>query len=137
MVIESQRFEGRQQLVLMLAGRRSRTSGIRLGYGPGPAPQLKRAQAVIEPRGILVCRLGGPSEPAGSPGGIAPPGSHGSRRDSLPSPGSSHLSVSQIARIHVHWANRAGCLAINPVHHSLNRLRVRNFRYFFPAQRLR
>jgi hypothetical protein len=26
----------------------------------------------------------------GSPGGISPPGSHGSRRDSLPSPGSSH-----------------------------------------------
>src|ERR1035441_8729451 len=55
----------------------------------------------------------------------------------LDSPGSSHPSVSQYARTHFHWANRAGCLSISPVHHRLNRLWFRNRRYFFPAQRLR
>ena len=40
-------------------------------------------------------------------GGIAPPGSLRSRRDSLPSPGSSHrLSV---GADHRQWANRPGC----------------------------
>ena len=73
----------------------------------------------------------------GWPGGIAPPGSHRFRRESLDSPGSSHPSVSQYARTHFHWANRAGCLSISPVHHRLNRLWFRNRRYFFPAQRLR
>ena len=69
-------------------------------------------------------------------GGPAPPRSHRSRRESLPSPGSSHPSAGQKARTHFHWANRAGCLSINPVHHRWNRLRFRNRRYFFPVQHL-
>jgi hypothetical protein len=53
-------------------------------------------------------------------GGIAAPGSRGSRRDSLPSPGSSHQP--QYARAHRQWANRPGSLSSSPAHHRLNRL---------------
>ena len=47
----------------------------------------------------------------GSPGGIAPPGSHGSRRDSLPSPGSSHRPVSSCGPGASERIGRAGVLA--------------------------
>lgn len=73
----------------------------------------------------------------GWPGGFAPPGSHRSGRNSLPLSGSSHPPISQHERTHFHWANRSGCLSISPTHHRLNRLKDRNRRYFFPAQRLR
>ena len=69
-------------------------------------------------------------------GSVAAPGSHGSRRDSLPSPGSSH-QPSVRAPTHLQWANRPGSRSCSPVHHRLNRLKVRNRSYFFPAQRLR
>ena len=47
------------------------------------------------------------------------------------------LTSYQYARTHRQWANRPGCLESSPVHHRLNRLRVRSRLYFFPAQRLR
>jgi hypothetical protein len=78
-----------------------------------------------------------PKPVVGWPGGFAPPGSHRSGRNSLPLSGSSHPPISQHERTHFHWANRSGCLSISPTHHRLNRLKDRNRRYFFPAQRLR
>ena len=47
------------------------------------------------------------------------------------------LTSYQYARTHRQWANRPGCLESSPVHHRLNRLKVRSRLYFFPAQRLR
>ena len=37
---------------------------------------------------------------------------------------------------HRQWANRPGARLSSPVHHRLNRLKVRSRLYFFPAQRL-
>jgi hypothetical protein len=57
------------------------------------------------PGSILAAR----GQPAvGWPGGISPPGSHRSRRDSLPSPGSCH-PVHQDADAHAQWAKSLGC----------------------------
>ena len=47
------------------------------------------------------------------------------------------LTGRQNARTHRQWANRPGSRSITRVHHRLNRLWVRNRRYFLPAQRLR
>src|SRR6266540_5544039 len=44
----------------------------------------------------------------GWPGGVSPPGSLGSRRDSLPSPGSCRLGHQGVA-FHAQWANSRGC----------------------------
>jgi alpha-glucoside transport system substrate-binding protein len=70
-------------------------------------------------------------------GGISAPGSHRSRRDSLPSPGSSHPPGVPYERTHFQWANRPGCRSSSPAHHLLNRPWARRRRYFFPAHRLR
>src|SRR5450759_1530316 len=43
----------------------------------------------------------------GWPGGIAPPGSHRSRREGLPSPGSCHLDP-QNETLQAHWAKSLG-----------------------------
>ena len=58
----------------------------------------------------------------GWPGGIAPPGSLRSRRDSLPSPGSSHQLFRSRSGPTRQWANRPGARSSSPVHHRLNRL---------------
>ena len=47
------------------------------------------------------------SHPVGWPGGIAPPGSHRTVRDSLPSHGSYH-PVGRKSRVQTHWANPRG-----------------------------
>ena len=66
----------------------------------------------------------------GSPGGIAPPGSHGTERDSLPSLRSSHR-IRQKALVHAQCLNRPGSRATRAVHQALKRLKLRNRLYFF------
>ena len=80
-------------------------------------------------------RKAGPrTHPVGSPGGIAPPGSHRSRRDSLPSPGSSH-PVIQAMVVHCQWLRRVGSRFTTPVHHAMARLNARSRLYFLRAHR--
>src|SRR5664279_4533850 len=66
----------------------------------------------------------------GSPGGIAPPGSHGTERDSLPSLRSSHR-ILQKALVHAQCLNRPGSRATRAVHQAWKRLKLRNRLYFF------
>src|SRR5712691_7304155 len=58
--------------------------------------------------GDLACRVAG---------GIAAPGSHGSGRDSLPSPGSCRLDLQKVA-IHAQWANSRGCWTVMRCQHA-------------------
>jgi hypothetical protein len=76
-------------------------------------------------------------EVVGWPGGIAPPGSLRSRRDSLPSPGSSHPLASHQVRTQAQWANNPGSRVVTRSHQLLKLLWVRSRRYFIPSQRLR
>jgi len=66
----------------------------------------------------------------GSPGGIAPPGSHGTERDSLPSLRSSHR-IRQKALVHAQCLNRPGSRTTRAVHQARKRLKLRNRLYFF------
>ena len=76
------------------------------GYG---ALRMINSPELTEPS---ECRVGWP-------GGLAPPGSHRTERDSLPSLRSSHRnSANANVRTHRQWANSAGsCLTI-PSHHA-------------------
>ena len=86
-----------------------------------PATRLNDLRRPVEhPRRNLV----------GSPGGIAPPGSHGTERDSLPSLRSSHR-IRQKALVHAQCLNRPGSRATRAVHQALKRLKLRNRLYFF------
>ena len=79
-------------------------------------------------------KVGPRTHPVGSPGGIAPPGSHRSRRDSLPSPGSSH-PVIQAMVVHCQWLRRVGSRVTTPFHHAMARLNARSRLYFLRAHR--
>jgi hypothetical protein len=57
----------------------------------------------------------------GWPGGLAPPGSHGTERDSLPSLRSSHRNPANV-RTQRQWVNSSGSRSTTPNHHFLNRL---------------
>src|ERR1022692_1352928 len=70
----------------------------------------------------------------GWPGGISPPGSHGSRRDSLPSPGSSH-PVIQNSVVHSQCANSPGSRCTTRFHHATALLNDRSRLYFLRAHR--
>jgi hypothetical protein len=72
----------------------------------------------------------------GSPGGISPPGSHRSRRDSLPSPGSYHL-VHQKAGTHAQWAKSRGYWQVMRFQHAWAFLKGRSRLYFLRIQRIR
>ena len=72
--------------------------------------------------------------PVGSPGGISPPGSHRSRRDSLPSPGSSH-PVIQAMVVQLQCTNRLGSRCTTPFHHAMALLNDRSRLYFLRAHR--
>jgi hypothetical protein len=76
---------------------------------PAP-PQNSSPQDTVAHR-----RRAEPDTRVGSPGGIAPPGSHRSRRDSLPSPGSCHPCC-LTARIHLQWANMFGNRSVTSFH---------------------
>ncbi len=85
-----------------------------------------------------------PPPPPPRPGRCSAVGSPGASQ--LPAPTDPGVTVSrhralltsrQYARTHLQWANRRGSRSCSPAHHRLNRLKVRNRRYFFPAQRLR
>ena len=80
-----------------------------------------------------------PGPSVGWPGGIAPPGSHRSRRDSLPSPGSCHPGHQTRATegVHVQCANMRGYRAVIPRQHSMAFLSARNRLYFLRIQRTR
>src|ERR1019366_1256694 len=54
----------------------------------------------------------------GWPGGIAPPGSHRSRREGLPSPGSCHLDHQKLTH-HAHWAKSLGYWRVVRRQHAL------------------
>jgi hypothetical protein len=73
---------------------------------------------------------------AGWPGGISPPGSHRTERDSLPSLRSSHL-ICQNSGLHAQWANSAGSRFMSPFHQDLARLNALNRLNFLRAQRTR
>ena len=72
----------------------------------------------------------------GWPGGIAPPGSHRSRRDSLPSPGSCHLGH-QNAAFQAQWAKSRGYWRVMRCQHALAFWNGRSRRYFLRIQRIR
>jgi hypothetical protein len=75
----------------------------------------------------------------GWPGGIAPPGSHRSRRDSLPSPGSCPPGhqTHETEGVHIQCANMRGYRATIPRQHSMAFLSARNRLYFLRIQRTR
>src|SRR5271167_4716646 len=75
----------------------------------------------------------------GWPGGIAPPGSHRSRRDSLPSPGSCPPGhqTHETEEVHAQCANMRGYRATIPRQHSMAFLSARNRLYFLRIQRTR
>ena len=68
----------------------------------------------------------------GWPGGIAPPGSHRSRRDSLPSPGSCHPGHQTRATegTHTQCANSRGYRTVIPCQHWMAFFSARNRLYF-------
>ncbi len=72
----------------------------------------------------------------GSPGGIAPPGSHRTERDSLPSFRSSHPLQSNV-RVRLQWVNSPGSRSRSPVHHWRNLLYPRSRLYLLRAHRIR
>src|ERR1039457_2513626 len=72
--------------------------------------------------------------PVGWPGGISPPGSHGSRRDSLPSPGSSH-PVIQNSVVQSQCANSPVSRCTTRFHHARALLNDRSRLYFLRAHR--
>jgi nucleotide-binding universal stress UspA family protein len=74
---------------------------------------------------------------AGSPGGISPPGSHRSERESLLSLRSSHPKPDAISFSQAQWAKRCGCLAVRSFHHLRAFLNGRSRLYFCRAQRIR
>lgn len=75
----------------------------------------------------------------GWPAGISPAGSHRSRRDSLPSPGSCHLVHQTRATegTHIQCANRRGCRSVIPRQHSMAFFSARSRLYFLRIQRTR
>jgi hypothetical protein len=73
---------------------------------------------------------------AGSPGGVAPPGSHRSVRDGLPSHGSYH-PVGKNWVVHRQCANSPGWCCTTLAHHALARLNLRSRLYFLRAHRTR
>jgi len=79
----------------------------------------------------------GRSALAGSPGGISPPGSHRSERESLPSLRSSHPKPDAISFSQAQWAKRCGCLAVRSFHHLRALLNERSRLYVCCAQRIR
>lgn len=72
----------------------------------------------------------------GSPGGISPPGSHGTEREPLGSLRSSHLSHWKVP-VHCQCANSGRFLETRLSHHRFARLNGASRRYFFRAQRTR
>jgi len=72
----------------------------------------------------------------GWPGGIAPPGSHGTVRDSLPSHGSYH-PVGKNSFIHIQCANSRESRTVTPFHHTSARLKACSRLNFFHAHRIR
>ena len=72
----------------------------------------------------------------GSPGGIAPPGSHRTERDSLPSFRSSHPLQSNV-RTRFQWVNSPGSRSRSPLHHWWNLLYPRSRLYLLRAHRIR
>ena len=75
----------------------------------------------------------------GWPAGISPAGSHRSRRDSLPSPGSYHLVHQTRATegTHIQCANRRGYRSVIPRQHSMAFFSARSRLYFLRIQRTR
>jgi hypothetical protein len=72
----------------------------------------------------------------GWPGGISPPGSHRSVRDSLPSHGSYHPGH-QNEWTHRHCAKNSGSRCVTAFHQARAFLKVLSRLYFFRAQRTR
>jgi hypothetical protein len=97
----------------------------------GPAPPAHPHPARRCHRRGGACRRS-----VGSPGGISPPGSHGTEREPLGSLRSSHLSHWNVP-VHCQCANRGRFLASRPSHHRFARLNGASRRYFFRAQRTR
>jgi hypothetical protein len=72
----------------------------------------------------------------GWPGGISPPGSHRSRRDTLASPGSYHLDH-QKPETHSQWAKNRGYWRVIRFQHAWAFLKGRSRLYFLRIQRIR
>jgi hypothetical protein len=70
----------------------------------------------------------------GSPEGISPSGSHGSRRNSLPLPGSSHQAIQAIVSQR-QCLNRFGALCTTALHQASAFFQDRKRRYFFRTHR--
>jgi len=77
-----------------------------------------------------------PGRAVGWPGGIAPPGSHRSRREGLPSPGSCHLDQ-QNETLQAHWAKSLGYWRVIRRQHALAFRNARSRRYFLRSQRIK
>jgi hypothetical protein len=98
----------------------------RVEQQPGPSPSYDElATLVMLLRGVV-----------GSPGGIAPPGSHRTEREPLGSLRSSHRNPAS-SRVQAQWANSRGSRSVTPDHHRVNLLQPRSRLYFLPAQRIR
>ena len=72
----------------------------------------------------------------GWPGGVSPPGSHRTVRDSLPSHGSCHPDHQNV-RIQAQCANRRGHRVVIASQNALTFLNPRSRRYFLESQRTR
>ncbi len=130
--------------------------GLPPGKAPGhPSQQIRqqRGPGIIRYRGSSDCRivimfhkpimiaaaapLRGP--PVGSPGGIAPPGSHGTVRNNLSLHGScrpGHQTCGTAA-VHVHWAKNLGRSFTTAFHWSWALFRPRSRLYLFWDHRIK
>jgi len=96
---------------IMLQASRFDGDGIdRYSFDPAPPAADGQAAATVIEQPLV-----------GWPGGIAPPGSHGTERDGLPSLRSSHRSPAN-SRVQAQWANSLGSRPMTPSHHALNLL---------------
>ena len=77
--------------------------------------------AAVDEQGRVCWSQKVPNDLVGSPGGIAPPGSHRTEREPLGSLRSSHRNPAS-SRVQAQWANSRGSRSVTPDHHRMNLL---------------
>ena len=77
---------------------------------------LAQARSLVAGQTLALAPVDAVLLQSGSRGGVTPPGSHRTVRDSLPSHGSGHRFQENML-VTCQWANRSGCRSTSPYHH--------------------
>ena len=112
--------------------------GVSVSRFPGPPPRLKASAGRVV---LVEAQHGTRSDPdpgtrVGWPEGFSPSGSHGSRRDSLLSPGSYHPGH-QAVQTHLQCVNSVGEARVNPANCCREARMPASRRYSLRIQRTR